>query len=615
VTAATRVDAVCGMRVSAAGSPSVTYDGREYSFCSEFCRRAFVADPIGYVYEQQAAGEFALRAVAYFSMEIALATGMNSYAGGLGVLAGDALRSAADLGLPLVGVTLRNASGYFRQQLGPAGQSEQPDDWPVEAFARQLEARVEVRIGGRPVRIAAWRHDVAGADGGLVPVLLLDTDLEDNHPGDRDLTRYLYGGDSRFRLSQEVVLGVGGARMLEALGFRGLRRFHMNEGHAALLALELLRRRHAEVGGDLDFEWVRSRCVFTTHTPVPAGHDQYDWTLVREVLAEEVPFDVVRMLGGADRLNMTQLALDLSRYVNGVARRHGEVSRGMFPTHLVDAITNGVHSVRWTSTPFQRLYDRRIPSWRADPQALRHGITLPPEEVWQAHAEAKHALFDALAARAPGVFLADVFTIAFARRATSYKRADLVLTDPERLASIAAAVGRLQIVFAGKAHPRDEGGKALIRRVREVAERLRGRVAIAWLEGYDVELASALTAGADLWLNTPIPPLEASGTSGMKAAHNGVPQLSVLDGWWVEGWIEGVTGWSVGPGPELVLDEAARRARELDDLYGKLERTILPLYYDDRARWIDVMRGAIAFNASFFNSHRMVAQYAAHAWL
>jgi glycogen phosphorylase len=358
----TRVDPVCGMRVSTTGSLSLTYEGRHYSFCSEFCRRSFVDDPIRVVYEREVPGadDPATRAVAYFSMEIALDPGMHTYAGGLGVLAGDVVHSAADLALPLVAVTLRNAEGYFRQSLDASGQAEHPDPWPTEDFAHLVSERVEVRIAGRPVQIRAWRHDMSGADGATVPVLLLDTDIDGNHPDDRALTRHLYGGDARYRLAQEVVLGIGGVRLLDAAGYRSIRRYHMNEGHAALLGLELLRRRHAEIGGELDFEWVRSRCVFTTHTPVPAGHDQHDWALVRELVAEEVPFDVVGMLGGADHLNLTHLALELSRYVNGVARRHGEVSRGLFPTHAVDAITNGVHSVRWTSEAFRRLFDRRI---------------------------------------------------------------------------------------------------------------------------------------------------------------------------------------------------------------------------------------------------------------
>lgn len=604
------------MRVSTVGSPSTTHDGRAYAFCSDYCLRCFLADPIRYLYEDrvdEVAEDRDARAVAYFSMEIALDVDMHTYAGGLGVLAGDLVLSAADLALPLVAVTLRSDEGYFRQALDAAEQTEAPDPWPIAKFARRLPERVTVYVSGRPVRLAAWLHDVVGANGACVPVLLLDADLEGNAVEDRALTRRLYGGDARYRLAQEVVLGVGGVRMLTALGYSSIRRYHANEGHAALLAIELLQQRQADMGGDLDFEWVRSRCVFTTHTPVPAGHDKFDWALAGDVLGDDVPLDVVKMLGGVDVLNMTNLALEMARYVNGVARRHGEVSRGLFPTHAVDAITNGVHATRWTTPGFRDLYDRRIPAWRGDPQALRHAVTLPGEELWQAHQAAKDALMDRLHERVPGVFKRDAFTIGFARRATGYKRAELIVSDPERLAAIAGRVGPLQIVFAGKAHPNDDSGKAIIRSVQDVARKLRGRVPIAWLEGFDTDLAEHLTSGVDLWLNTPLPPLEASGTSGMKAALNGVPQLSVLDGWWVEGCIEGVTGWSIGSDDGLRDDEA--RARELEDLYGKLERVIVPLFTADRPRWLDVMRGAIAFNGSFFNSHRMVSQYAASAWL
>lgn len=603
------------MRVSTVGSPTATHEGRRYVFCSDFCLCSFVEDPIRYLYEEhvdEVVDDRAARAVAYFSMEIALHAGMHTYAGGLGVLAADLVRSAADLALPLVAVTLRSDDGYFRQTLAEAGQTEAPDPWPIVKFARRLPERVTVYVSGRPVRLAAWLHEVFGANGASVPVLLLDADLDGNAVEDRALTRRLYGGDARYRLAQEIVLGIGGVRMLEALGFSSIRRYHANEGHAALLAIELLQQRQADMGGALDFEWVRSRCVFTTHTPVPAGHDQFDWALAGDVLGDDVPLDVVKMLGGLEVLNMTHLALEMARYVNGVARRHGEVSRGLFPTHAVDAITNGVHATRWTAPALRDLYDRHIPAWRADPQALRHAVTLPANELWQAHVAAKDTLMGVLQTRAPGVFQRDAFTIGFARRATGYKRAELILSDPERLAAIASRAGPLQIVFAGKAHPNDDGGKAIIRAVRDVARKLRGRVAIAWLEGYDTDLAEHLTSGVDLWLNTPLPPLEASGTSGMKAALNGVPQLSVLDGWWVEGCIEGVTGWSIGA-PSASDHEA--RSQELADLYGKLERVILPMFTGDRPRWLDVMRGAIAFNGSFFNSHRMVSQYAASAWL
>jgi starch phosphorylase len=450
--------------------------------------------------------------------------------------------------------------------------------------------------------------------GFRVPLFLLDTDLPENTPADRELTAWLYGGDDRYRLCQEVVLGIGGVRLLRALGYTRLERFHMNEGHAALLTLELLREKSPRAPAEWDFHAVREQCLFTTHTPVPAGHDQFPYDLVRRVLGEPVPADVLGMLGGADRLNMTRLGLDLSGHLNGVARKHAEVSQGMFPGYPIDSVTNGVHSRTWTCASFRELFDRHIPGWVNDPSSLRHAVNIPRAEVWEAHQRAKARLLDEVRRRTQTALDRDALTIGFARRATPYKRADLVLRDVEQLAQTAATAGPVQLVFAGKAHPRDEGGKELIRRVFDAARRLRDRVGVVYLENYDVELGLALTAGVDVWLNTPLRPLEASGTSGMKAAHNGVPSFSVLDGWWVEGHIEGVTGWSIGSSSGAPAGDTADEA-DARELYQKLRTVIVPLFYHDRERWIDIMRQTIAFNASFFNTHRMVQQYAANAYV
>lgn len=396
--------------------------------------------------------------------------------------------------------------------------------------------------------------------------------------------------------------------MLRALGYIHLERFHMNEGHAAFLALELLAERNHQ-SGIWDFDGVRRDCVFTTHTPVPAGHDQFSYDLVKQVLRDTMPLDVLQMLGGKDRLNMTLLALNMSTYVNGVAKRHGQVSQDMFPGYTIDSITNGVHSVTWTAPSFQRLYDQQIPGWRSDSFALRYAISLVNKDIWDAHVQAKTELLAAVQSRTKRVLSVDTFTIGFARRATPYKRADLVLSDPSALIDLVRRIGPLQMIFAGKAHPKDAPGKDMIRHVVEVAKRLEGQVTIVYLENYDMALAKLLTAGVDLWLNTPQRPLEASGTSGMKAAHNGVPSLSILDGWWLEGHIEGLTGWSIGSRRDVAPAEEAR------DLYQKLGTHIMPLYYQSRDRWSDVMRHTIAFNASFFNTHRMVQQYAANAYV
>jgi starch phosphorylase len=607
------------MRASGERSLSADYQGRCFYFCSEFCRRSFLEAPGKYAVSDSLtslADADTARRIAYFSMEVAVDPRMPTYGGGLGVLAGDTLRSAADMRIPMVAVSLLPAKGYFDQQLDDGGnQREAPVLWEPSRFARRVPATVEVRIEGRPVRVGAWRYDITGTTGYTVPLLLLDCRVEGNTQADSELTDWLYGGDKRYRLAQEIILGIGGVRMLRALGYRQVERYHLNEGHAALLTLELLRESENHGAIQWDFNGIRSRCVFTTHTPVPAGHDQFAYDLVERVLGEPVPGDVLRMLGGADRLNMTLLALNLSSYINGVARRHGEVSQAMFPGYAIDSITNGVHSATWTEESFQSLFDRYIPSWVNDPSSLRHAVSIPGEEIWNAHAAAKQKLIDAINRRMQTTFCPDVLTIGFARRATQYKRAELIFTDPERLRALSRSAGPIQMVFAGKAHPLDFGGKDAIRRVIEAARQLRDDVKVVYLANYDLDLAKLLTAGSDIWLNTPLRPLEASGTSGMKAAHNGVPSLSVLDGWWVEGHIEGVTGWSVGGRPGVLNSAENIDAADAADLYNKLGTVVVPTFYENREQWTNIMRQTIAFNASFFNTHRMVQQYAAHAYV
>lgn len=582
------------------------------------------------------------RLVAYFSMEIALQNDMPSYSGGLGVLAGDTIRAAADLRLPMIAVSLLYRKGYFTQVLSEDGtQTEEPTEWRVEDFLKAEEARVKVPLEARRVEIRAWRYDVVGVHGFVVPVYFLDADLPANEERDRNLTASLYGGDPYYRLCQEVLLGVGGVRMLRALGYQDLTRYHMNEGHAALLTLELLGEHAAAAGrasirGE-DIDNVRSKCVFTTHTPVPAGHDRFpmefltrvfpaqhnffDLTdapsaqLVKRVLQAEIDFPGLQEAAqrGAS-VNMTQLALGLSTYVNGVAKLHGETSRKMFPQVPIEAITNGVHAATWTSAPFRDLFDRYIPSWKEDNYSLRGALGLPPEEVWSAHLIAKYDLLEKVRQKTGLSLDPEVFTVGFARRATGYKRADLILTDLDRLREMAKNAGAFQIVYAGKAHPRDDRGKEIIRHIFKVKKALRKNIHVVFLDNYDMELGGLITSGVDLWLNTPQYPLEASGTSGMKAALNGVPSLSILDGWWVEGHIEGVTGWSIGEAQRNSDGDVDNEA-DVASLYAKLEGVILPMFYNDRKRYLEVMQHAIAINGSFFNTQRMVQQYVTDAYM
>ncbi len=550
--------------------------------------------------------------VAYFSMEVAISPSIPTYSGGLGILAGDTLRSAADLGVPLVAFTLVHRKGYFQQHLDATGiQTEDVQPWNPADFCAEEAARVTVAIEGRIVTVRAWRYDLEGCFGHVVPIYMLDTDLEENSGWDRGLTDHLYGGDTNYRLQQEVVLGMGGTRMVNALGLH-VNVYHMNEGHAALLTLALLE---SQLGGgplgaatEADIERVRSKCVFTTHTPVPAGHDRFSTEQTIRILGSDRTARLERLGSFRDGLlNMTLLALRFSRYANGVAMQHGKVSRAMFPEFRIDTITNGVHAPTWISEPVEKMLDEQIPAWRRDNLYLRNAIDLPEEKILAAHARAKENLLAEVGSRTGLVLDPKVLTLGFARRVATYKRATLLFTDPERLAEIAAKAGGLQILYAGKAHPQDEPGKALIQQVvAEAGKYSNTNLRIVYLENYDWKLGALLTAGVDVWVNTPRRPYEASGTSGMKAAMNGVPSLSILDGWWIEGCIEGVTGWAI--------EDGANDREEAQSLYRKLETAVVPLYLAAPQQWARLMRTTLAFNGSYFNTNRMVKQYTRNSY-
>ena len=563
--------------------------------------------------------------IAYFSMEIALRPEMPTYSGGLGMLAGDLLRSAADLSLSMVAVTLVHRQGYFMQTLDANGwQIEIPVVWDVAKYCRELPARVQVQIEGRAVHLRAWQYTLKGIGGFEVPVLLLDANLPENSEGDRALTDKLYGGNAHYRLCQEVILGIGGVRMLRALGYHDLSRFHMNEGHAALLGLELLDERarscNRERFNHEDANAIKQQCVFTTHTPVPAGHDKFPLEQVRNVLGRDDIFDMDEVFCCGGELNMTYLALNLSHYVNGVAKKHGEVSRQMLKPHdefhqyQIDHITNGVHLSTWASPSFAALFDRYVPGWREDNASLRAALLIPKEEVWQAHQAAKARAIEEVNRRASTNFDLDTFTIGFARRAATYKRPELILTNLARLREMASRVGHLQIIYAGKAHPKDDEGKCMIQQIIQACDLLGPEVRIVYLENYDWELGAILTSGVDLWLNTPLPPMEASGTSGMKAALNGVPSLSVLDGWWIEGCIEGVTGWAIDSLAEN-KENNNHTPQDAESLYEKLGEIILPSFYQQHDDWLRIMLHTIALNASHFNTQRVVQQYVVKAYI
>ncbi|UCE15717.1 MAG: alpha-glucan family phosphorylase [Candidatus Bathyarchaeota archaeon] len=586
-------DPICGMPLDEKNAKfKVQVRGRTYYFCREYCIHTFLEE----------------KRIAYFSMEIGLTDDIHTYSAGLGILAGDTIRSSADLKIPLVAVSLISKKGYLKQEITREGkQIEHPTEWMPSKFMNELPTQITVQIEDREVRIKAWLYDHQSLTGGLVSILFLDTDVEGNTPEDRKITSFLYGGDERYRLKQEIVLGMGGVKMLEASGFK-VRKYHMNEGHSSLLTLELLRKN------DMTPDKVRDLCIFTTHTPVEAGHDKFPYDLVQETMGEIVPLETLKALGGRDRLNMTLLALNLSKYVNGVAKRHKDFSMKLFPGYYISAITNGVHSFTWTCDDFRKLYDKYLLGWANEPELLVRVDSIPDEEIWQAHMEAKEKLMDFVSTKTNVNLDRDVLTLGFARRATAYKRPVLLFSDLGRLEEINSK-GRIQAIFAGKAHPKDWSGKQLIEEIYGYIAKLRNVIKIVYLEDYDIQMAAKLTSGVDVWLNTPLPPFEASGTSGMKAAHNGVINFSVLDGWWIEGCIEDVTGWAIGPSPKEPIGENERRHRELEDLYNKLEYLIISKFYKKRDNWIRMMENSIGKVAYYFNSHRMMRRYVTEAYL
>jgi len=549
---------------------------------------------------------------AFFSMEIGLNDEILTYSGGLGILAGDALKSCADLKLPVAGITLLYKKGYFRQRVDEEGhQTEEEQEWDYEKILKRLGSKVTVRIGNEEVAIACWLYELEGASGARKPVLFLDTDLEENSEYFRKVCHKLYQGGKRERLAQEMILGIGGVRMMESLGYN-VKKYHMNEGHTSFLALELYRTSSAPDR----LEDVRSKCVFTTHTPVPAGHDIFSESDVRELAAEYIPDTSEIDIFDDGKLNMTHLGFRFSGYINGVARKHRKVSTQMFPEYAIESVTNGIHTSSWTADSFKALFKNYMQECYDDPFSLRSAMNIPEEEIWEAHMQTKKMLFETVKQKTGTELELGKFTLGYARRFVEYKRPDMIFYDIKRLERIAEEKGGLQVIFAGKAHPADVAGKGLIKKIIETRKKISSeKIKIVFLEDYCISTAKLMISGCDAWLNNPQRPYEASGTSGMKAAVNGVPQLSTLDGWWLEGHIEDVTGWSIGLHPhEAHFDEDTSPDDEAEDFYNKMEKKILPMFYSEPDKWRRIMKSCIAINGSFFNTHRMMQQYVMEAY-
>jgi len=604
-------------------------------------------------------GDLGSAGIAYFCAEFGLHASIPISSGGLGILAGDHFKEGSDLGIPLVGVGLLYQKGYFRQRIDERGQQHaieepfQPDSTPLERIAGDGEngSHATVKLAGRVVHLGVWRLHIGRSE-----IYLLDTDIEQNHPDDRILSHQLYSGDQDMRIRQEIVLGIGGVRVLRSLDLAP-DAWHANEGHAAFMVLERLRELVDEgVPVAEAQDQIAERTVFTTHTPVPAGHDAFPPDLVDRYFELYIPKlgldrDAFYALGSHPhddgRFHMSALALRMSDYRNGVSEKHGEVARRMWadlwqaddPEKTpIGHITNGVHVPTWIAPGFRDLFDRYLgPDWEIlqdDPALWERALDLPDHLVWEAHEECKRRLFTVLRQRAQQRWMDDesigsqvvasgtlldpaALTIGFARRFATYKRSTLLFRDLDRLERILTDPWQpVQLVFAGKAHPADKPGQALLAEVYRMAldSRFGGR--IAFVEDYEMNVARDLVSGVDVWLNTPRPPMEASGTSGEKAAINGVPQLSTLDGWWAEGFTRR-NGWAINEaaGSETGQDVEGRDEGDVESLYSIIENEVCPLYYgrdvDGVPRgWVRTMKHAIRTGGARFSARRMLKEYA-----
>jgi len=549
--------------------------------------------------------------IAYISMEIAVDSSIPTYSGGLGVLSGDTVRSAADLEIPMAAVCLCYSSGYFYQLFNENGeQKEKEVEWNFFYEFERIEKPITIKIENKEVLVSAWLYKIIGQSGHVLPIYLLTTDVEGNEEWMKKMTGSLYDSTSRWnRIVQEIILGIGGVRLLNSLGYTNINTYHLNEGHGSFATVELYNMLNR------DIEKVKERVVFTTHTPVPAGHDRFDSNLIKKVFEKKMPDEIKKRADDNGQFNMTFLGMNLSRYRNGVAKKHGEISKKMFPQYEIDSITNGIHLPFWVSKPIRKIFTRKWPNWRANPIILQNAIELDDLDLFDAHIENKFNLISYQKGHSWNLLDEELITIGFARRFATYKRAILIFHDIDRLGKICQ--GKVQFIFAGKAHPKDQMGKDYIKQIHESAEYLYDNfgVKVVMMENYNMDLSHMLVSGVDIWLNTPERYREASGTSGMKAALNGVLNFSVQDGWWLEGFrMNPMAGWAIGPNDADPKDPGISNDWDIDAnaIYEILENEIIPTYMN-HDEWLFRSKNAISL-ASYFNTHRMIEEYAEKAY-
>jgi starch phosphorylase len=529
--------------------------------------------------------------IAYLSMEIAIENNIKTYAGGLGILAGDILKSAAEKKFPMIGVTLLSRQGYFKQKINSSGDQIELIDRDYDfSLLKKLDLEVTVNIGAEEVRVGVWQYIISGSKNFEIPVYFLDTNIRGNKTVHKNLTAKLYGGDTEFRLRQEIILGRGGVKIIQALGYSHIKKYHLNEGHASFVPIELFSEASAMSDSD-KINKVKKQCVFTTHTPIKTIYDEFSLQMLLKN-QPDFPANLPDLIKD-QKINTLELGIYFSAFINGVSKMHRELLNNIFPDKDIKAVTNGVNSVFWTTEGFKNIYDKYLPGWREDNPLLRRADKIPSADIWSAHQKNKKQLLAYLKKNKKINWQENIFTIGFARRFTNYKQPLLLFIDLERLIEILEAGGGAQIILAGKAHLRDTSGQEAIKKIYQIKKNYP-KLNVVFLENYNLDLARLIIAGVDLWLNTPLPPQEACGTSGMKAAHNGVPQLSTLDGWWPEGYKKDKTGWAFSGA---------------DELYEVLKKEIMPLYYQSPVKWQEIMKNVISFNASWFNTGRVLDQY------
>ena len=533
--------------------------------------------------------------IAYFSAEIGISSNLPTYSGGLGVLAGDHIKSAADLGINMIAISLLYKEGYFKQIIDQEGkQKEVYPKFIPEPLLTQLDQIFSIELNGKEIYIKASIYNHTSINGNKIPIYFLDTDISENDSETREITLRLYSGDNKHRIFQEAVLGFGGMKLLDVLGENKIVKYHMNEGHCSFLVLDLLKKFNDDV------EKVRSKCHFTTHTPVPAGHDQFEFKLVKEILGDLVSKELPLPSMQHNKFHMTELGLYFSNSANGVSKLHGDVARKQFPWKNIGYVTNGVHHYTWVSNAFMALFNEFFPNWQTKPELLFEIDKVDSNLLWNAHFNAKTDLLHYANSQLSKALDPNILTIGFARRAATYKRAQLIFRDAQRLVELGA--GKIQLIFSGKAHPNDKEGKELIHGIIKNAREFEGKIKIIYLENYNMWLGKLITTGVDVWLNTPLRPNEASGTSGMKSALNGIPNLSILDGWWEEGCKNKINGWSIGTSKDAD-DES-----DASSLYDVLEKEVIPAFYEDKNRWISIMKNSIKTGVDF-TSQRMLIDY------